>query len=69
MKKPEIARRLARENNLSEAEAADRLDCAVHKILSNLKKGKEAPVPGLGKFLPARNGSVSFEKEGRKKRG
>ena len=69
MKKPEIARRLARENNLSEAEAADRLDCAVHNILSNLKKGKEAPVPGLGKFLPTRNGSVNFEKEGGKKRG
>lgn len=69
MKKPDIARRLARQSNVSEAEAADRLDRTVHKILSNLKKGKESSLPGLGKFRSERNGLISFEKEGGKDRG
>ncbi len=63
MKKPEMAKRLARAANVSEAEAADRLDRVVHQILSNLRAGKEAPLPGLGRFLPQRNGLVRFEKE------
>jgi hypothetical protein len=36
MKKPEIARRLAREAGVTEAEAADQLDRVVEEILSNL---------------------------------
>ena len=51
MKKPEIAKRMARQSGVSQAEAADRLDQVVHRILSNLRKGKETDVPGLGKFV------------------
>jgi nucleoid DNA-binding protein len=66
MKKSDIAKRMARQANVSEAEAADRLDRVVHQILASLKAGKQAPLPGLGIFLPHRNGSVSFQKEAKK---
>ena len=45
MKKPDIAKRMARESGMSEAEAADRLDRVVHQILSNLRRGRPAPLP------------------------
>jgi nucleoid DNA-binding protein len=69
MKKPDIARRMARAAKVTEAEAADRLDRMVHQILSRLKEGKEAPLPGLGTFLPHRNGTVRFQKETPRKNG
>ena len=52
MKKPELAKRLARQENVSRAEAADHLDRVVHRIVSGLRKGKSMPLPGLGKFTP-----------------
>jgi nucleoid DNA-binding protein len=69
MKKPDIARRMARQAGVSEAEAADRLDRIVHRILSSLRKGKEASLPGLGKFTYGSDGKVAFEREGGKRRG
>ena len=63
MKKPEIAKRMARQSGVSQAEAADRLDRVVHRILSNLRKGKETDVPGLGKFVTGPDGSVRLERE------
>jgi len=63
MRKPEIAKRLARQSGVSNAEAADQLDRVVHKILSKLRKGKTAPFPGLGQFTPGPKGSYQFEKE------
>ena len=63
MKKPDIARRLARQSGVSRAEAADRLDRVVHRILSNLRHGKEADVPGLGKFISDPDGAVRLERE------
>ena len=67
MKKPDIAKSIAKESRLSDAEAADRLDRIVHQILSNLRKGKEAALPGLGKFTSPVRGSVKFEREGAKR--
>ena len=63
MRKPEIAKRLARQAGVSNAEAADQLDRVVHQILSKLRKGKPAPFPGLGQFTPGPKGSFQFEKE------
>jgi len=63
MRKPEITKRMARQSGVSQAEAADRLDRVVHQILSNLRKGKPAPLPGLGKFTQAADGSIRFERE------
>ena len=64
MKKTEIAKSIARQSRVSEAEAADRLDRLVHEILSNLRKGRETPLPGLGKLTRGKDGKAAFEREG-----
>ena len=63
MRKPEIAKRIARQSGVSSAEAADQLDRVVNQILSKLRKGKPAPFPGLGQFTPGPKGSYKFKKE------
>ena len=63
MKKPGIAKRLARRSGVSEAEAADQLDRVVHQFLSKLRHGQEAPLPGLGKFTVGLDGKVIFQPE------
>ncbi len=68
MKKQEIAKGLARESGLTEAEAADRLDSVVHDILIKLRKGRPAPLPGLGRFTRGKDGAVSFRPEGGRRR-
>ena len=69
MKKPEIAKGLAEESGLTEAEAADRLDGVVHEILTKLRKGEHAPLPGLGRFERGRDGEVTFRRERGRRRG
>ena len=68
MKKPDIAKGLALESGLTEAEAADRLDRVVHDIVTRLRKGKSAPLPGLGKFSQ-RDGKIAFQREQARRRG
>jgi nucleoid DNA-binding protein len=63
MKKPDLAKRIARQSRISQARAADELDSVVHCILSNLRNGQEAPLPGLGTFTRGPNGLVGFERE------
>ena len=58
MKKPDIARRLARRSGVSTAEAADRLDRMVSQILENIRKGREVSLPGLGHFVRNANGTL-----------
>ncbi len=68
MKKSQIAKRLARRAGVSKAEAADQLDRVVHEILSHLRNGQPAPLPGLGTFVPGRSWEFQFEKpKGREK--
>ena len=62
MKKPQIARKLAKRSGISRAEAADELDRVVHEILSNLRSGQPAPLPGLGTFVPGRSWDFEFDK-------
>ena len=69
MKKPEIAKRLAQQSGVTEAEAADRLDRVVREILLNLRQGKETPLPGLGRFRNGASGKIIFERERTGKRG
>ncbi len=59
MKKNDLARRLAREARLSQAQAADQLDEVINRILKRLRNGKPAALPGLGTFLPG--GKPGFE--------
>jgi nucleoid DNA-binding protein len=63
MKKADIARRMARLSGVTPAVAADRLDRVVHEILSNLRRGRKASLPGLGTFTPGGAGA-RFEREG-----
>ena len=58
-----MARRLARRSGVSAAQAADRLDRAVYQILEKLRRGQEAPLPGLGKFHIGPHGKIRFERE------
>jgi nucleoid DNA-binding protein len=69
MKKPDIAKQLARRSRVSQAEAADRLDLVLHEILSDLRKGGEPALPGLGKFKNGPNGRLAFERERGKQHG
>jgi nucleoid DNA-binding protein len=64
---PDIAKRMARRAGVTEAEGADQLDRVVHQILSNLRKGKPAPLPGLGRFTHGADGKIRFEQEGRRR--
>ena len=61
MKKAEIAKRLARQAGVSNAEAADQLDRVVNQILAKLRQGKTALLPGLGHFTPGPKGSYRFK--------
>ena len=64
MKKPEMAKRLARQVGVSNAEAADQLDHVVHQILKKLRKGQSAPFPGSGGSLSAQRGCSLKRKNG-----
>jgi nucleoid DNA-binding protein len=63
VKKPDIAKRMARRAGVTRAEAADRLDEAVHQILLRLRRGQEADLPGLGKLKQAPGGMVRMDPE------
>ncbi|HEX3748644.1 MAG TPA: HU family DNA-binding protein [Bryobacteraceae bacterium] len=67
MRKPEIARQLARRSRVSQGEAADRLDVMLQKIVSDLRKGRQPALPGLGIFKHGPDGQVVFEREVRKR--
>ena len=62
MKKSQIAKRLAKRSGVSKAEAADQLDRVVNEILSHLRNGQSAPLPGLGTFLPGKSWEFHFDK-------
>ena len=64
MKKPDIAKRLARQAGVTQGEAADRLDRVVRQILTDVRRGKETPLPGLGSFVRGPDGKVHFKAKG-----
>ena len=63
MRKPEIARKMARQAGVTEGEAADRLDRVVREILGRLRSGRGADLPGLGRLTAGPDGKVSFQRE------
>lgn len=63
MKKPDLAKRMARAEGVSPAEAADRLDEVVRQILQSLRHGRPAALPGLGLFTRGPDGEVRFERD------
>jgi len=64
MKKSELANRLAKEAGVSTAEAADQINHVVSQIISNLKKGQTAQLPGLGEFKPGSKWNFKFDRKG-----
>ena len=52
---------------MTQGEAADRLDVMLQKIISDLRKGREPALPGLGKFRQDPAGHLVFEPEARKR--
>jgi len=64
MKKPDIAKRMARQSRTSIGQAADCVDRLVQEIVAGLRHGQGAKLPGLGKFTVKPNGSVGFDREG-----
>jgi len=67
MRMPDIAKSMARRAGVTHAEGADQLDRVVYQILSNLRKGKPAALPGLGRFTHGADGKITFEREGRQR--
>lgn len=61
MKKKDLAGRLARRAHISKADAADRLDRAIHEILYHLKKGRPVLLPGLGALTPGRPAKLELQ--------
>jgi nucleoid DNA-binding protein len=53
MKKTELARRLADQEAITTAAAADQLDELIFEILRRFKQGRAATFPGVGRIKPA----------------
>jgi nucleoid DNA-binding protein len=53
MKKTELARRLADQEAISTAAAADQLDELIFEILRRFKQGRAATLPGVGRVRSA----------------
>jgi nucleoid DNA-binding protein len=66
MKKLQLANRLARQSGVTEAEAADQLDRVVHEIVTKLRKGRPAVLPGLGHFQPGSIWQFKFDHDAKK---
>ncbi|MCU1259449.1 MAG: hypothetical protein JWO80_2334 [Bryobacterales bacterium] len=62
MRKTLLTNSLAREAGVTKAEAADQLDRVVHQIVTSLRRGRPATLPGLGQFQPGEVWRFEFEK-------
>jgi nucleoid DNA-binding protein len=69
MKKSGLTTRLAKQAGVSRAEAADQLDHVITRIISNLRKGESAALPGLGIFTPGPRWDFAFERKSGKRTG
>ena len=63
VKKPDIAKQMARRAGLSPAEAADCLDRVIHQIVLRLKRGQDAGLPGLGVLRQSARGELRLDRE------
>ena len=67
MKKPELAKRMARQSKTTVGQAADSLDRLVQEIVAGLRRGQGASLPGLGKLTVKPNGNLAFNREGNRR--
>jgi nucleoid DNA-binding protein len=64
MKQAELAREVARDAQLLPAEARDRVDELVHRIIQRLRRGQSVALPGLGKLVTR---TLNAKETGRRK--
>jgi nucleoid DNA-binding protein len=62
MKKVQLARRLAKDSQLTTAAAADQIDRVVNDLLKRVRKGQSVSLPGLGTFFPDRQQDFQFDR-------
>jgi len=67
MKRPDIAKRMARQSKTSVGQAADSLDRLVREIVAGLRRGRGASLPGLGKLTVRPDGNLAFDRERRRR--
>ncbi len=65
MKKPELAKTVARDKGVPPETAADAMDSAVNQLLRTLRSGQTAHLPGLGRIVPGRRWVFRQEKHER----
>ncbi|HEU0123871.1 MAG TPA: HU family DNA-binding protein [Bryobacteraceae bacterium] len=63
MKQSAFIRRLARATGVTPAAAADQLDQLVGQIVSRLRRGQSAAIPGVGAFPPGDKSHFDFTKD------
>jgi|APDOM4702015159_1054818.scaffolds.fasta_scaffold1586976_2 nucleoid DNA-binding protein len=63
MKRADIVKRMARRAGAPQSEMADQLDRAVADILTRLRRGKPASLPGIGVFKIGQGGEITFERQ------
>ena len=71
MKRDELARALSDKEHVTRAAARDTLDAIIHEILTQLREGQAAEMPGVGQLI-SQNRNVetnSREKPSREKTG
>lgn len=61
MRKEQLAKQLAKESKISNAAAADQLDRIVSALLTRVRKGQSASLPGLGTFHPEGEEDFQFD--------
>lgn len=54
MKKPDLARTLAKRSGVEKEAAADQMDRVVTRIIRTLRRGHTAYLPGLGTLEPGK---------------
>ena len=60
MRKTDITKKMAEQQGVTRAEAADQLDRVVADIIRNLQHGERAQLPGLGEFEPGPGRQFDF---------
>jgi hypothetical protein len=47
-----VIRQLSKDSSVTPGRAADQIDKVVHRLLQKLRKGEDAPLPGVGVITP-----------------
>jgi len=65
MKKSQLVKEITRQNGSNAGDAADQRDRAVDRIISILRGGKAARLPGLGTISPGKKWTFKQERNDR----